>query len=114
EGLKEALDLINELRHCLHMVLYPEMASPTCTPSKVIERVMSQAESLLEKYSNTPLEALKMVKRRPTTLEDAQNMLAESKRCISGLMYHLRKAGKTQEADDIARTYKLEPEPTVV
>jgi len=107
EGLKEALGAINELRVTLHMALHPETAAPKCTPARVFERVLSQAEGLLEKYSNSPLEKLHFEKRRPTSLDEANEAVAELKRAVGSSLYYLRKAGAVEQANDIVRTYKL-------
>lgn len=104
EGLKKALDTVNELRYCVHMALHPETASPTCSPSKVIERNLAHAESLLEEYSNTPVKPLTTAKRRPTTLDEAQEELARARRTIDSLGYHLKKAGKEAELADVLRS----------
>jgi len=93
EGLTKALNMVNELRNTLQMARYPGTASPTCTPDKVFERVMNQAEGLLKEYSNSPIEELVTIKRRPTELSEAQEELAKAKRTISALTHHLKKAG---------------------
>src|SRR5277367_451166 len=64
EGLTKALNSINELRVALNMALHPESANPKCTPARVIERVMQQAEGLLTEYSDSPIEKLSTAKRR--------------------------------------------------
>jgi hypothetical protein len=110
EGLRETLNSVNELRVALHMALHPETANPKCTPSKVIERVLSQAEGLLERYSNSPIEKLTMAKRRPTSLDEANEALAELRRAVGSSLYYLRKVGAVAEANDIIRTYKLADE----
>jgi len=99
EGLKKALAVINELRHAVYYALYPETASEKCTPERVIERSMQGAESFLSEYSNTPIEELKRTKRRPTTLEEANEELAKAKRTIGSLSYYLKQAGKEKEVE---------------
>jgi hypothetical protein len=106
EGLKKALDIINELRHALQWVRYPETASPTCTPDLFFNNVMTHAESILTEYSNTPIEKLATKKRVPTSLEEAKEKLAEARRCIGSLSYFLKKAGKTEEFKEVQQTYK--------
>lgn len=110
EGLKEALSVVNELRHALHIAQNPETASPTCSPKKILEYVNRKAEEVITKYSNTPLEKLVTVKRRPTSLDEANERLAEAKRCISALVYTLKKSDKTQQMQDVLKTYNLEGE----
>lgn len=108
EGLREALNVINELRHCLQYARFPETTPPQCSPKTVFDRVMRQAESVITKYSNTPIEKLVTMKRSPTTLEEAKEELARAKRCIGSLVHYLKQAGKTSEAQDVLDTYKLE------
>lgn len=106
EGLKKALDVLNEMRHALHYARNPETAPPRITPEKLLNRVMESAESVIRDYSHTPIEELVTAKRRPTSLEEANNDLAEAKRAIESLVYYMKKAGLREELRDVSQTYK--------
>jgi len=106
EGLKKALNALNQLRRALHVALHPETASPTCSPDAVAERAFREAEETIKEYSDTPIEKLSLAKRRPTTLDEAQEELAEAKRCIGSLVYYLKKAGQDEALEDLQHIYK--------
>lgn len=92
--LQEVLNHMNYMRVVLWNTMHPGTQNPKNVLPKMQQRALERAKDFIQKYSVSPLEALVVKPKTPTTLEEAQTQLAEALRQIDSLKWELKQEKK--------------------